>query len=459
MGLEFSSVVDAPVREVFDWHGRRGAIVRLTPPWQPVQVGAEAASLRDGHAKLVFPAGLTWDASHDPAGFDPPRRFVDRLSTPVLSRVVRWRHSHFFSAAGENRTTVTDVVDTPVPERLLRSMFAYRHRQLAADLAAQHRYRAEPLTIAVTGSSGLVGTALTAFLTTAGHRVIRLVRRPARDGDERTWDPHAPAGDLLVGVDAVVHLAGKPIAGRFTAGHLRAVRDSRVESTRALAELAARTTDGPSTFVSASAIGLYGPTRGEEVLTEQSPRGDGVLADVVAEWEGATGPAAAVGIRVVHIRTGLVLSPRGGVLRLQYPLFGAGLGGRLGTGEQWMSWIGLDDLTDVYLRALTDRDLVGPVNAVAPAPIRNADYTRVLGSVLNRPTLLRVPELGPRLLLGNTGAQELAFASQRVVPQRLREAGHVFRHPQLEDTLGHSLGTMPTGVSGAPSTDPIGEQR
>ncbi|WP_410648937.1 hypothetical protein [Amycolatopsis sp. cmx-4-54] len=186
MGLKFSSEVDAPLDEVFRWHGRPGAIVRLTPPWQPVRIGAEASSLRDGHAKLIFPAGIVWNALHDPSGFSPPHQFVDRLGNPALSKIFRWRHTHYFSAGPESRTTVTDVVETPVPERFLRSMFAYRHRQLAADLAAQHRYRADPLTVAVTGASGLVGTALTAFLTTAGHRVIRLVRHRARATDERT---------------------------------------------------------------------------------------------------------------------------------------------------------------------------------------------------------------------------------------------------------------------------------
>ncbi|WP_232240626.1 epimerase, partial [Kutzneria sp. 744] len=194
------------------------------------------------------------------------------------------------------------------------------------------------------------------------------------------------------------------------------MRDSRIGPTRRLAELAARGRHRPAAFVSASAVGIYGADRGDDLLTEDSPRGDGFLADVVADWESAAMAAAEDGVRVVTVRTGIVQSPRGGSLRLLFPLFAAGLGGRLGDGEQWLAWIGIDDMIDVYLRALVDRGLVGPVNAVAPQPVRNADYTTALAHVLHRPALLPVPSFGPRLVLGAEGADELAGASQRVVP-------------------------------------------
>jgi uncharacterized protein len=296
------------------------------------------------------------------------------------------------------------------------------------------------MTVAVTGSGGLVGTALTALLSTGGQRVIRLVRRPARGAGERQWDPGRPDAALLAGVDAVVHLAGASIAGRFTEPHRRALRDSRVEPTRRLAEVAARAPGGPQTFVSASAIGYYGPDRGDEVLSEDSPRGEGFLAGLVADWEAATAPAAAAGLRVVQVRTGIVQSPRGGTLQLFYPLFAAGLGGRIGSGRQWLSWIGLDDLADIYLRALTDADLSGPVNGVAPAPVRNADYTRTLAAVVRRPALLPVPSAALKLVLGEEGDRELAEASQRVRPDRLLAAGHAFRFSRLEPALRHLLG-------------------
>ena len=443
MGLTYSSVVDASLGDVFSWHTRSGAITRLTPPWLPVRVLSEASSLRDGQVVLGLPGGLRWTAVHQPSGYDPPHAFADELASPLLS----WRHLHQFSVAGERATLVTDVVETPLPARVLRPMLVYRHRQLAADLAALARSHelareisADPLTVAVTGSGGLIGTALTALLTTSGHRVIRLVRRLPKHAGERYWRPEDPAPELLDGVDALIHLAGASIGGRFTPERKAEIRDSRILPTRRLAELAAQAQENLKAFVTASAIGIYGPDRGDEVLTEDSPRGEGFLADVVADWEDAASPAAGAGIRTVQVRTGIVQTPRGGMLRLLGPLFEAGLGGRLGSGKQWLAWIGLDDLLDVYLRAVLDAGLSGPVNAVAPEPVRNEDYTRALASVLHRPALLPVPGFGPRLLLGQEGAREIAQASQYVRPERLIRAGHEFRQPELEGALRHLFG-------------------
>ena len=448
MGIEYESVVDHPLAEVFAWHTRPGAMTRLVPPWQPMKVVAESESLADGRAVLGLPGGLRWVAQHDRNGFGPPHRFVDELSSGGLRslppRVIgRWRHTHVFAEAPGGGTTVRDEVDTPVPSAALRPTFVYRHRQLAEDLAA-HRDAgdagAKPMVVAVTGASGLVGSALTAFLTTGGHRVIRLVRRPARSKDERQWRPNAPAPDLLSGVDAVVHLAGTSIAGRFTAGHKAAIRDSRIEPTCRLAQVAADSDDGPQAFVSASAIGIYGFDRGDALLCEESMRGDGFLADLVADWEAATRPAADAGLRVVTVRTGIVQAAAGGTLRLLRPLFLAGLGGRLGSGEQWLSWVGLDDVVDVYHRALYDTRLIGAVNAVGPEPVRNVEYTKALAGVLGRPAVLPVPSFGPRLLLGGEGVRELAEADQRVVPTKLTGLGHRFRHATVADALSHQLG-------------------
>ncbi|MFC9788817.1 TIGR01777 family oxidoreductase [Rhodococcus sp. NPDC127528] len=448
MGIVYSSVVDTPRAEVFAWHSRPGAFTRLSPPWQPLRLVSEADSLATGRAVLALPGGLRWVARHDGAAFDPPHRFVDELAAGGLASLpvratLSWRHIHDFTEVTAGSTRVTDRVQTPVPEVLLRPTFAYRHRQLAGDLA-EHRWAGErgvaPAVVAVSGASGLVGSALTAFLSTGGHRVIRLVRRAPRTLDERRWDPADPAPDLLAGVDAVVHLAGESIAGRFTEAHMRAIRDSRVGPTRALAELAGRTDGGPRTLVSASAVGYYGFDRGDDLLSEDSSRGEGFLADVVADWEAATDPAETAGIRVVRVRTGVVQSARGGTLALLRLLFAAGLGGRLGDGRQWLSWIGLDDLVGVYHRALFDESLHGPVNAVAPAAVRNADYTRTLARVLHRPAVLPVPGFGPRLILGERGARELAEADQRVVPTRLALAGYRFRHPDVESVLRHQLG-------------------
>lgn len=447
MGFESANIVDFPRADVFEWFTRPGALTRLAPPWQPVRVVREAGSLKDGRAELALPGNLRWVARHDPAAYDPPHRFADELvaegPASAFAHVVRWRHTHGFEAVDAGRTRIVDEVDTPVPAALLRPMFEYRHRQLAGDLAAHARAAENGLrssTIAITGASGLVGTALTAFLRTGGHRVIRLVRGPARERDERQWDPAAPAADLLDGVDALIHLAGAPIAGRFTDEHKRRVRDSRVEPTRALAELAART--GLPTFVGASAIGYYGYDCGDRLLTEDSPAGDGYLAEVVSAWEDADRPAREAGVRVVRVRTGLVQSPAGGLLRLLRPLFSAGLGGPIAGGRQWMSWIGIDDMIDIYHRALWDAALSGPANAVAPHPVRNAEYTRTLARVVRRPAILPVPQAGPALLLGGQGARELAAASQRVEPSRLLATGHHFRTDRLEPALRHVLGRL-----------------
>lgn len=448
MGLVYTSVIDAPRAEVFAWHTRPGAFHRLSPPWQPMRLVAEADSLADGRARLALPGGLRWVAQHQADAYDSPRRFVDQVAADGLASLpvrmaIRWRHTHEFEEVDEHSTQVIDRVKTPIPAFALRTMFAYRHRQLADDIAA-HRQAAErglgPTTVAVTGSSGLVGSALTAFLSTGGHRVIRLVRQPARTPVERQWNPADPDPQLFAGVDAVIHLAGASIAGRFTGAHRRAIRESRIAPTRRLAELIARTDERPAVLLCASAIGYYGYDRGDEPLTEDGDRGEGFLADVVADWEDATAPAEQAGVRVARVRTGIVQSPRGGTLRLLRPLFSAGLGGPIGDGQQWLSWIGVDDLVDIYHRGLWDTTLSGPVNAVAPEPVRNTDYTRVLAEVLHRPAVLPVPSLGPRLLLGDQGARELACASQNVIPALLQQAGHRFRHPELDQALRHLLG-------------------
>src|ERR1700678_10363 len=234
MALTYSSVVNAERDEVFAWHARSGAIMRLTPPWLPVKVLREAGSLRDGQAVLGLPGGLRWVAAHQPDGDDPPKRVAGALTSRALS----WRPTHRFGPVGDTSTLVTDLVQTPLPTRVLRSVFAYRHRQLAADLAALARSRQlspDSLTIAMTGASGLIGSALTALLTTSGPRVIPLVRRLPRHVGERYWRPEDPGPELLHGVDAVIHLAGASIGGRFTPDRKKEIRDSRILPTRLLA--------------------------------------------------------------------------------------------------------------------------------------------------------------------------------------------------------------------------------
>jgi uncharacterized protein (TIGR01777 family) len=295
--------------------------------------------------------------------------------------------------------------------------------------------------VAVSGSTGLVGSEVTASLSAAGHEVVRIVRRVPAPGEKAVrWDPEKGEVDAagLEGLDAVVHLAGENIAsGRWTAARKAAIRDSRAKGTRLLCDTLAGLARPPMTLVCASAIGFYGD-RGAEVLTEESPPGTGYLSEVCREWEAATAAAARKGIRVISLRIGVVLSPRGGALSRMLPPFRAGLGGVIGNGRQYVSWIALDDLVGVVLHALRSGELCGPVNAVAPVPVTNREFTEALGKVLSRPTLLPVPAFALRLALGEM-ADALLLASARVAPRRLEETGYRFRFPELPAALRHLL--------------------
>ncbi|SEF44905.1 hypothetical protein SAMN04489712_10157 [Thermomonospora echinospora] len=292
--------------------------------------------------------------------------------------------------------------------------------------------------IAITGASGLIGSALAHSLETDGHQVLRLVRREPQEPGEVRWNP---GGDVdtaaLEGVGAVVHLAGAGIGDRrWNEEYKRRIRDSRVAGTRTIATALAGLNDRPAVLVCGSAVGYYGDT-GDREAGEDAPQGEGFLARLVADWEAAARPAADAGIRLVLPRTGVVLSRRGGVLGRLLPLFKLGLGGRLGGGRQWMSWISLADQV-AALRFLIDGDLSGPVNLTAPQPVTNAEYTKALARAVGRPAPWVAPKLPLRLAMGGF-ADEALFVSQRVVPRRLTEAGFVFAHPELAGALQAEL--------------------
>jgi hypothetical protein len=290
--------------------------------------------------------------------------------------------------------------------------------------------------VAVTGSSGLIGTALVASLRDDGHDVVRLVRREPSAGDEAHWDPSHGTVDAtaLDGAGAVVHLAGVGVANhRWSDDYKQQILTSRVDGTTTLATAIAQCSSAPPTLVSASAVGYYGD-RGDEVLEESAANGSGFLADVVRQWEDATQPAVDAGVRVVTIRTGLVLSTDGGVLGKTLPLFKAGLGGKLGSGRQWMPWIALTDEVAAIRFLIDSDDIAGPVNLSAPHPVRNSEYTHALGNAVHRPTLATVPRIALRLALADF-ADEGALVSQREVPTRLLAAGYDFRHPELPAAL------------------------
>lgn len=296
--------------------------------------------------------------------------------------------------------------------------------------------------VAITGSTGLVGSEVVEYLSSGGHDVVRLVRRAPAPGENAVrWDPVRgevdPAG--LEGLDAVIHLAGENVgSGRWTVARKAAIRDSRVNGTRTLCGALAGLARPPETLVCASAIGIYGD-RGEETLNEESPAGSGFLADVCREWEAASSPAVRKGIRVVTLRIGMVLSSKGGALPRMLPLFRAGLGGVIGGGRQHVSWVALDDLPLVLLHALQRGDLSGPVNAVAPHPVTNRQFTQALGKALSRPTPLPVPAFALRVAVGREMADALLLASARAVPRRLEETGYRFRFPELPAALRHLL--------------------
>lgn len=294
--------------------------------------------------------------------------------------------------------------------------------------------------IAVTGSSGLIGSAVVARLEAEGHDVLRLVRSAATGPGQVQWDPSSGSIDAaaLSGVDGAVHLAGEGIGTkRWTPAQKQKILDSRVKGTRLLAETLAALDPRPSVLVSGSAVGYYG-LRGDEILTERSDPGSGFLAEVTQQWEAATLAAGQAGVRTVHLRTGIVLDSRGGALAKVLPLFRLGLGGKLGRGDQWWSWITLEDEARLIVHLLTE-DVSGPVNATAPEPATNAEITKVLGRALHRPAVLPAPRLALRVAMGPELTEEVILAGQRALPVVAQESGFEFRHPHLEGGIRHVL--------------------
>lgn len=460
--LNYRSDIPVSAADLYAWHAREGALDRLTPPWMDVRVRSSMGTINPGDAKSLRlgmgPLGLTWTLVHHAA--DTDFGFTDdQIAGPFRS----WTHEHRFLATGVDTSVLEDRITyelplSPVANLLagsqvntrLGTVFAFRHRRTINDLTRHHESGlTSPLRIAVTGASGMIGRQLVAFLRTGGHDIVRLVRHAPRSADEIFWNPAAGEIDAaaLEGVDAVVHLAGESIAsGRWTKARKRSILESRRQGTRLIAETIAGLKRPPRVLVSASGIGFYGDG-GQAVLTEQSPQGQGFLADVCQIWEHETAPAAAAGIRVVTPRFGVVLSGTGGMLKRLAWLFKAGGGGRLGSGKQYMSWIALDDLLAVLLEAIANPALEGPLNAVAPGTVTNAEFTSTLAATLNRPAIARVPAPVLRLAAGEL-ADELLLVSQRAMPARLTEIGFRFDFPTLESALRHELGrTRPASLA------------
>lgn len=441
--------------KAFAWHERPGAFQRLQPPWEDVRLLDQTGGIRDGarttlSVPVIGPIRQQWIAEH--RNYVPGKEFQDvQLSGPFA----RFEHTHRITPVDASSCWLTDHIEYQPPggvlgrwvgggiiRRKLERVFRYRHQLLAADLqAGRSSGTTMSMKVLVSGATGLVGQALTPLLTTNGHEVFRLVRANPSEANDVPWDPQQgvvhPA--RLEGIDAVVHLAGENIAGaRWNPTVKERIRDSRVRGTRLLCETLARLERKPKTLICASAIGYYGD-RGSEILTEKSTGGTGFLPDVCDEWEAACEPARQAGIRVVNLRIGVILSPKGGALAKMLLPFKLGGGGIVGSGRQYWSWVAIDDVVGAIAHALTHDQLSGPVNCTAPNPATNYEFTKTLGAVLHRPTIIPMPAFAAKLALGEM-AEALLLASTRVMPDKLLATGYQFRCPTLDGALRHVLG-------------------
>ena len=439
--------------ELFAYHAAPGALDRLLPPSSGVVIRRRAPLADGSEVELAVPVGpftRRWIARH--SAVNAPAGFVDeQVSGPFAA----WHHQHRFLAteAGDGATLLDDVTYTPPGGRLaglvdafvtgrLQRTFHWRHERTRRDLERQRQFRDRPrLTVGISGANGLVAGELIPFLTTAGHTVKPFARARA-DASSIAWDPLRGRIDdaALSGCDAVVHLAGASVAQRWTPAAMAEIRDSRVAGTRLVAEAVAREarqTGRIKTLIIASGVNCY-PSSDTEQDEESPSTGTGFLSDVVRAWEAAAEPARAAGVRVVHLRIGMVLSASGGGLAQLLTPAKLGLGGPVAGGEQWLSWIDLDDLVGLIHYALHDQRLVGPVNAVSPEPVRQGHFAEVLGRLLSRPAFAPFPACAVRLLLGQMG-EELLLSSIRVVPRQAGLVGFAFCSPDLTTALRFQL--------------------
>jgi uncharacterized protein (TIGR01777 family) len=450
--FEMSTPVPASAEELFAWHERLGAFLRLLPPFEPVELVSKTGEglevgVRVEVAARLGPARPTGVSRH--VQCQRPTGFTDEQERGPFAL---WRHQHRFADG-----SLTDTIDWELPmgavgrlaegqvQARLERGFRFRHRRTVDDLERLAPHKHEPRQrIGLTGAGGLVGTALSQFLDGGGHTIVPFTRKRDVPGSV-CWDPAAGTVDPepLEQLDALIHLAGEPIAEhRWSEAQKEKILRSRVDGTRLLCEAMAARPRRPRVLLVASAVGFYGD-RGEELLDEQALRGEGFLADVAQAWETAAAPAREAGIRVVHLRFGLVLSARGGMLAQLLPVFRAGVGGPVGSGQQWQPWVSLDDVVGAAHHALWDDELHGPVNVVAPHPERQVELARTLGRALGRPAIVPAPVPALRLLMGSELVNELLLASQRATPARLLARGFSFRHPTLEDALAMELGVHP----------------
>ncbi len=471
------------VEAVFAWHERHGALERLTPSWMTMKNIRKTGGIETGSAvsmkmapaafPLPLPFFISMAAEH--IAYEKNHFFRDRL---IRCPFLKWEHTHTFSSRGKGLSQLEDRVHyalpihiprtwAPLVENELHRLFSYRHRVMMSDLERHKAFKSQdpdtasrypaaatmgtislsttpiPLNIVISGASGTVGNALVPFLTTGGHRVIQLVRRAPLNSDEIQWNPYNGELDLTPAgkIDVIINLNGHHIgSGRWTDKTKELIIKSRNLSTSLLADcITALPSDRrPELFISASATGFYGDC-GDSCINENSCCGDLFISRVCDEWEASARSVEDAGIRTVFARMGVVLTPAGGALQRMLPGFLMGLGAKIGTGAQYMSWISMDDLVYSLYHIISHREINGAVNLASPNPVTNAEFTRILGKVLSRPAPFTLPAFLIKLLWGKMG-EEVLLASTCAMPDRLLASGFKFSYPDLVQTLAHVLG-------------------
>lgn len=441
------------LKTLFAWHEKPGALERLIPPWDPLRVIRKDDHIHEGaRVDLLMKAGpipIPWRALH--TGYAANSFFRDEQERGPFRKFI---HTHRFTEESPGFSTLNDSIDFELPlggigdifagfiEKQLNQTFKYRHHVLGEDLLA-HQKNTVALTFLVSGASGVVGKSLIPFLTTGGHRVIKLVRRLPVGHDELYWNPLQGELNLstLEHIDVVIHLAGENIgSGRWSTEKKKRILDSRILGTKLLAEKIAARSQKPQAFLSASAIGFYGH-RQDKTLTEESSAGTAFISQVCAAWEEAAKPVATAGIRLALLRIGVALTPKGGALQAMLGPAKFGIIGALGSGRQYMSWLSINDLIWAINHIVLTKELHGPINICTPEPLTNSDFVKTLASKIGRPTLPALPASLLRLRFGEM-ADEVPLASTRVLPEKLLASGFRFRYPSLGNALDYLLGTI-----------------
>ena len=452
--FSYASRFDCDRSELFDWHEKKGAFERLIPPWRSVRIIDSDFRISDG-AKTTFSVGVglfkvKWEACHE--GYEYPSQFVDVQNSGPFKF---WEHRHLFSQQSESVGSIlTDDITYRLPagrlgdwllsEKIgndIEQMFRFRHNRTKNDLSRIAEFSGQKLRIAISGCSGLIGSQLRAFLLAAGHEVIRISRTPTTAPSEAYWDAAGEGLDTthLEGLDAFIHLAGENIAHkRWTKRQKARLYSSRVDGTRKIAEALAKCATPPKVFICASATGIYGDAGEQWVQEDNTDTVNSFLASVCRDWEAACAPLNPYS-RVVNCRFGIVISPNGGALKNMLFPFSLGLGGKVGNGKQYWSWISLDDAVYSIAQIIRDESFDGPVNIVSPQVLTNLEFTKILGRVMRRPTIFPVPSLMARIVFGEM-ADALLLCSCRVRSHKLQERGFDFVYPELETVLKDYLG-------------------